>query len=606
MKLFQKIARTLAITLGALAIAATTGVSLILLPQYEAIDRNAAVSTAMRARAALQREALALETAVSDWANWDDTYRYATELNRDYVENNLSPEALETIAVDELFIANLDGTVVRTHHGAEDASDSHPSIAVSGRIPTSLWPEKDLLQPRRKYSGLVDTIYGPAIIAMTRITDSKFQKTADRVLVLSRRVNRKLISELQAQADTPFTLEPHRTNGIVRKSEAGYATSVPVESYTLHPNLQVSVETPAAFSSLAWHTITLTASLLAFISILACGVLVIYLRRTVTGPIEEIIRHSYRVSSTADLDQRLNFNRTDEIGALAMAQDNMLAQLKQARIQLQEMSYAAGTSTVAADMLHNLRNTLAPITTALFKGRETLQSMKPDMLVRASSELNDPATDDGRRARLASYVTAAAREVAEQRSEAERQISIVQDFTGQIEGILNHYDSISRGFKATEAVPVADVFDTARHVIEGTASLPIEIAIAAEALKVPPVLAERVILRQIIENLSVNAVQSVHAKGEPGRIVLSAKDQGDHVELSVTDNGQGIEPHNLTRIFSRGVSTREGSNRGLGLHYCATSVRAMNGRINAESEGPGRGATFRIQLPKAIQQGAAE
>lgn len=606
MKLFQKIARTLAITLGASALAATTGVALILLPQYEAIDRNAAVSTALRARAALQREAAALETAASDWANWDDTFRYATELNQDYVENNLSPEALETIAVDELFIANLDGTVIRTHHGADEASKSHPSIAVSGRIPTALWPDKGQLQPRRKFSGLVDTIYGPAILAMTRITDSRFQKSADRVLVLSRPVNRKLIAELQAQADTPFTLEPHRTNGIVRKTETGYAASVPVESYTTRPGLQVSVETPAAFSSLARHTITLTASLLAFISILACGVLVIYLRKTVNGPIEEIIRHSDKVSSTAGLDRRLNFNRTDEIGALAMAQDNMLAQLKQARIQLQEMSYAAGTSTVAADMLHNLRNTLAPITTALFKGRETLQGMKPDLLVRASSELNDAATDEGRRTRLATYVAAAAREVAEQRAEADRQLSIMQDFSGQIEGILNHYDGLSRGFKATEAVPIADVFQTARNIIEGTAKLPIEIAVTADVLKVPPVLAERVILRQIIENLSVNAVQSVHANGEPGKIILSAEDQGDHVELSVTDNGQGIDPQNLTRIFSRGVSTRDGSNRGLGLHYCATSIRAMNGRIKAESEGPGRGATFRIHLPKAASQGAAE
>jgi signal transduction histidine kinase len=368
--------------------------------------------------------------------------------------------------------------------------------------------------------------------------------------------------------------------------------------------LQVSVDTPATFSALARDTITMAALLLLFISILACVVLVIYIRRSVTGPLEEMIRHSQMVSTTTDLDRRLNFNRTDEIGALATAHDTMLAQLKQARIQLQEMSYAAGTSTLAADMLHNLRNTLAPIGTALFKGREAIRAMHTDKLMRAASEITDPAQPSERKAKLGAYVDAAAREVDELRCEADRQLAIVQDFSGQIESVMNHYESISRGFKASEAVPVADIFDTARKVIQGTAALPVSIAVTSDILKIPPVLAERVILRQIIENISVNAVQALHAKGEPGTITLAAKEDDDHVEITVTDTGAGIESHNLTRIFSRGVSTKEGRNRGVGLHYCATSLRAMNGKISAESAGAGRGATFRIQLPKAGQDGA--
>jgi signal transduction histidine kinase len=283
----------------------------------------------------------------------------------------------------------------------------------------------------------------------------------------------------------------------------------------------------------------------------------------------------------------------------------MLAQLKQARIQLQELSYAAGTSTLAADMLHNLRNTLAPIGTALFKGREAIRAMNTEKLIRASSQLADPVQPSQRKEKLAAYVDAVTREVDTLRTEADRQLAIVQDFSGQIESVMNHYENISRGFKASEAVSVTDIFDTARKVIQGTAALPVEIAIASDVMNIPPVLAERVILRQIIENISVNAVQALHAKGEPGTITLEAKDADSHVEISVTDTGAGIDPHNLTRIFSRGVSTREGANRGVGLHYCATSLRAMNGRISAESAGAGRGATFRIQLPKAGHEGTA-
>lgn len=604
MKLFEKITRTLAITLGASVLAAIAGVAFILMPQYEAVDRNSAVSTAIRARSALQREAAALSSVAGDWANWDDTFTYATKLNQDYVTNNLTTEALETINVDEFVITDLDGHVIRSHTAVQGA-DAPPSIAENGRIPAALWPNKADLPPRKKFSSVVDTPFGPAILALTRITDSRFQQSTDRILVLVRRIDESLLTELRRQADTSFSLQRHRQNGLITTSETGYRASVPVETYAKQSALQVSVDTPAIFSSLARDTIILTASLLLFISILACGVLIIYLRRTVTEPIEEIIRHSQRVSSTADLDRRLNFRRTDEIGALASAHDTMLGQLKQARIQLQEMSYAAGTSTLAADMLHNLRNTLAPIGTAVFKGREILKSMAAGTLVRASTEIANPAQDAERRTKLAAYIGAAARDLDAQRNDVERHFGTVQDFTGQIESILNHYEGISRGFKATEAVPVADIFETARKVIQGTASLPIEIAVKADVMKIPPVLAERVILRQIIENLSINAVQAVHAKGEPGKITLSAEDHDDHIELCVSDTGTGIDPQNLTRIFSRGVSTKEGRNRGLGLHYCATSIRAMNGKILAESNGPGQGATFRIQLPKAGTEGAA-
>jgi signal transduction histidine kinase len=605
MKLFEKIARTLAVTLGVSAVAAIAGVAYILVPQYEAMDRNTAVSTALRARAALHREAEALSSSVGDWANWDDTFTYATTLNPDYVESNLSSDALTTIHVDELILADLQGTVIRSHKAKADTTQAPPSLAISGRIPTALWPDLPSLAPRNKLSAVVDTADGPAIVAMTRITDSRYQRVTDRVLILVRRVGPTLISNLQRQADTTFLLEQQGTNGLVTRSDHGYRASVPLANYKKQPGLQVSVHTPAAFSALARNTITLAALLLLFISILACVVLVIYIRRAVTGPLEEMIRHSNLVSTTTDLDQRLNFKRTDEIGALASAHDTMLAQLKQARIQLQELSYAAGTSTLAADMLHNLRNTLAPIGTALFKGREAIRAMHTEKLIRASSELADPVQPSERKEKLAAYVDAVTREVDTLRTEADRQLAIVQEFSGQIESVMNHYENISRGFKASEAVRVADIFDTARKVIQGTAALPVEIAITSDVMKIPPVLAERVILRQIIENISVNAVQALHAKGEPGTITLDAKDADNHVEISVTDTGAGIDPHNLTRIFARGVSTKEGANRGVGLHYCATSLRAMNGKISAESAGAGPGATFRIQLPKAGHEGTA-
>jgi two-component system, NtrC family, sensor kinase len=66
--------------------------------------------------------------------------------------------------------------------------------------------------------------------------------------------------------------------------------------------------------------------------------------------------------------------------------------------------------------------------------------------------------------------------------------------------------------------------------------------------------------------------------------------------VQVEDNGIGIPPENLTRIFSHGYTTRPGGH-GFGLHIGALNAREMGGSLSVASEGAGRGATFTLILP---------
>ena len=77
--------------------------------------------------------------------------------------------------------------------------------------------------------------------------------------------------------------------------------------------------------------------------------------------------------------------------------------------------------------------------------------------------------------------------------------------------------------------------------------------------------------------------------------VRVAKGDG-RIRISVMDNGVGISPENLTRIFSHGFTTRKGGH-GFGLHSGALAAREMGGSLTAHSDGPGRGATFTLELP---------
>ena len=70
----------------------------------------------------------------------------------------------------------------------------------------------------------------------------------------------------------------------------------------------------------------------------------------------------------------------------------------------------------------------------------------------------------------------------------------------------------------------------------------------------------------------------------------------ERIRISVIDNGVGIAPENLNRIFSHGFTTRK-DGHGFGLHSSALAARELGGSLRAYSDGVGCGATFVLELP---------
>ena len=80
------------------------------------------------------------------------------------------------------------------------------------------------------------------------------------------------------------------------------------------------------------------------------------------------------------------------------------------------------------------------------------------------------------------------------------------------------------------------------------------------------------------------------------QITLRIANGDGRVKISVIDNGVGIPPENLTRIFNHGFTTRK-EGHGFGLHSGAQAAKEMGGTLTAFSDGIGRGATFTLELP---------
>ena len=109
---------------------------------------------------------------------------------------------------------------------------------------------------------------------------------------------------------------------------------------------------------------------------------------------------------------------------------------------------------------------------------------------------------------------------------------------------------------------------------------------------------------QILVNLVRNAKHACDDSGRIDKAITVRITAGERsVRIAVIDNGVGIPPENLTKIFSHGFTTRK-EGHGFGLHSGALAARELGGSLTVHSEGTGRGATFTLELPWMPDPGA--
>ena len=220
-------------------------------------------------------------------------------------------------------------------------------------------------------------------------------------------------------------------------------------------------------------------------------------------------------------------------------------------------------------------------------------------------ELDDQSTPAQRRADLLTFTTMAAREMAEVARGMPEKLDEIAKHVRHVEGILADQEHYSRASRVVEAVDLDEV------VRESLKLLAPEIR-RAMAVEIEPgvrrrVLASPVALQQVVSNLVINAAEAIRRAGRrdsEGRLHVSADtERVDGIEMvhaRFQDNGAGISPEHLQRIFERGFSTKQQKPSGLGLHWTGNTVTALNGRIYAQSEGAGKGACLHLLLPSAV------
>jgi PAS domain S-box-containing protein len=285
----------------------------------------------------------------------------------------------------------------------------------------------------------------------------------------------------------------------------------------------------------------------------------------------------------------------------------MEQELENANRDLREMSRTAGMAEIANNVLHNVGNVLNSVNVSAGLIGGMVRDSKAQGLAKAVQLMNEHAADLGdfltldlKGKALPGYLNKLVVTLAAERESVVTEVASLTKSIEHIKDIVTTQQAYAGASSLVEAVQIKDLMEDALRMNAGSIQRH-RIMIVKEFAEVPLLLLDKHLVLRILINLIGNAKHAMDGVlDRPHHITLRVGIEGPADEscltIRVEDDGEGIAPENLSRLFAHGFTTRK-NGHGFGLHSCALAAKEMGGTITAHSDGPGRGALFTLELP---------
>lgn len=275
---------------------------------------------------------------------------------------------------------------------------------------------------------------------------------------------------------------------------------------------------------------------------------------------------------------------------------------------LMEASRQAGMAEVATSVLHNVGNVLNSVNVCSSCAADTLRKSQAGKLIKVAALLREHEAQlesffatDPRARQLPGYLTQLADHIRESHHRTLQELADLQKHIDHIKDVVALQQNFAKAGGLIEPHDIQGIVEEALHMSESSL-LRHDIQLVREFTSNSIVPIEKHKLLQILVNLISNAKQACDEAGrDEKQITLRVLNEAGRVCISVTDNGVGIPPENLDRIFNHGFTTKK-NGHGFGLHSGANAAREMGGHLHVHSDGLGCGATFTLELPLANQE----
>jgi len=274
-----------------------------------------------------------------------------------------------------------------------------------------------------------------------------------------------------------------------------------------------------------------------------------FLARGLARPLEEITRAAEVIEGSGKLDVPLAAERPDEIGHLAATFNRMLHRLAEAQATLVRQERLTAIGRVAAEMAHDLAT---PATT----------------IANLARRLHRNSPEESREA---------------------AQLALILDSATYVQGLVRRLlDFAHSEAPSSEAVNVGEVVRQAvAQAGEG-----VDLRVAGV---LPAIFGDANALTRMLVNLIRNGRE---AAGEGGEVAVTAAVASGEIEITVTDDGPGVDKEVRAHLFEPFITTKGREGTGLGLAIAYRIARDHGGTVHLAESRPGR-TTFGVRLPLA-------
>jgi len=602
----------LVLILTAVGVAGALGITLLLAsvitPSFSALEAKAIAGHVERTQAALGEYAAKVENAVRDYGDWTQSYDYmatppGSPAAATFERDSFSPLAMTNLGVQGMAYVTPQGTL-RIARWLDPASGRERVRLRTALV--QLATHADLARViGRNNSGHFYARLGPVVaaIGVAQVRRSDGTGIPRGYVLMARQVTSRQLSDL-IRLDARIDRSGLGDAPMVTPGKRTMAIAVPIAGVDGHAVAAARFHVVRDVSLLGRRMLLLAIAGSTLLLLIVLLVLRRVIARLVLAPLLRVERHMQRVRASGSMALFQDDGRRDEFGSLGRSLNAMLSQLKDLREQIEVQSFALGRSESAVAVMHNVRNALNPISTILSQGIAQAPPIDRATLERAITELARDDLPAERRAKLAAFVQAAFAAKMASREAMRRELEVGREAMAHVLEIIGQQQKQAHERPSLERCDLSEIVARNAAIARYSDSASIAFSFPAEAHLA---LANRVILSQVIGNLLGNAAESIAATGrQSGAIGVTIDEDGDQVVVRILDDGEGFDAATGATLFQRGFSTRAHKSGGLGLHWCANSMTAMEGSLRLESDGKGLGATAVLTLRAAERDEIAQ
>jgi signal transduction histidine kinase/ActR/RegA family two-component response regulator len=561
----------------------------ILNERFSLLEHRATVKNVERVHSTISQRLTDMSQKLGDWSNWDDAYDFIKSKKKEFLDSNISYNALATLNVDYMIFFDVAGEPVFSvsiNQDEQSISYSPTKLIAEIRKHPLLFQFPD--EMGASHQGFLQISKDEVILLSTApILNSDFTGPSRGTILFARRVDHRFVSFLRSTTHLNVEILPvpsEESQGakadifspqVTEVSESMVRGEIDLPDIGGSSVLRLQVDDARSLMEegrvaqryVVWALILGGAGLAVL--------LILFLERVVFLRLSKFQGQLQRIKHTQVLSQHIEVEWDDEISSLARHANEMLRDLDQALTEAKRLRAVAESANYAksqflANMSHEVRTPLHGIlglAEVLIASTNSVEDKNKIVLIHRSAQSLLGVVND----------------ILDFSKIEAGKLQIVHepfDIVGQLQELAEMTNVVGESRKITTVLSINGEFPQ-------------------------KVIGDQLRIRQVIQNVLANSLKFTPSEGAIW-ILLEGIIEGDVCDLTIAvgDSGKGIEAENIASVFEAFIQEDSSTSRrfggtGLGLTICKQLVTLMGGNIGIRSR-PAIGTLVIMTIPLPI------